>query len=263
MNFHWNAIWGFLANQVLPVLFAVSFIGASAFLIVNLAQPSSDEGTANDFREAANQTRWPNPRFVSTSLVEFKFDHPVTVVAFTQALSLPKFKEPEAYKDVWVTEVPYMKAFCQEYIRLDGADRQQLALRLKERLGLPPNGDYDTFVELKVDPKDTNAKLIRPCGDSSLDTNTCQPPTLPAASEVWSNPHGSTDFQEWMLRNYYSTYATEKPYPWTALGYRFDWARKGDSDDFERFGESEFVIPKGSPIHFVSAASTADYCTPR
>lgn len=138
MNFHWNAIWGFLANQVLPVLFAVSFIGASAFLIVNLAQPSSDEGTANDFREAANQTRWPNPRFVSTSLVEFKFDHPVTVVAFTQALSLPKFKEPEAYKDVWVTEVPYMKAFCQEYIRLDGADRQQLALRLKERLGLPP-----------------------------------------------------------------------------------------------------------------------------
>jgi hypothetical protein len=260
MNFQSNRTWGFLTTQVLPVAIALFFMGASAFIIVNLAQPPSRQGASSDFREAADQTRRPNPKFVSKSLVGIKFDHPVTVVTFTQNLSVPKFQEAAAYKDIWVTEVPYMKAFCQEYMRLNGADREQLSLRLKERLGLPPDGDYDTFVELTVNPKDTAAKFFRPCGDPSLDTNTCQPPTLPAASDVWSNPSGSTQFQEWMLRNYYSNYAGQEPYPWTALGYTFDWARKSDSEDFERFGESEFVIPKGAPVHFVAAASPAAYC---
>ena len=203
-----------------------------------LVYPWSSRGSNGDYSLAASQARWPNPKFASKSLVGLKFDHPVTVLTFTQARWVPSYQKDPATtaKDLWVTVVPFMKAFCQEYVRLHGADRQQLELRVKKRLGLPPDADYDTFVELTVDPKD-KARLLRPCGDSSLDKTACQPPTLPAASDVWSNQSGSTQFQEWMLRNYYSNYASQEPYPWTALGYTFDWARKMNSDDFERFGE--------------------------
>jgi hypothetical protein len=36
-------------------------------------------------------------------------------------------------------------------------------------------------------------------------------------------------------------------YPWTAAGYTFDWApREADSELFEKWGESEFVVTKSS-----------------
>lgn len=251
-------------NEVLPVVIATMFLVTPPLFLMIPSRSSSGQATADDYRQAAAQARWPNPKFVSTSLVGFKFDHPITVVTWTQRRRLSSYQQPnsvKAPKDVWVTVVPFLKAFCEAYVRLHGDDSEQLALRLKEHLGLPPNADNDTFVELTVDPKD-NARLFRPCDDSSLDSNTCKTPAPPAASDVWSNAARSTQFQEWLLRNYYSTYASQDPYPWTALGYTFDWARKGDSDDFERFGESEFVIPKGDPVHFVSAASTTAYCTP-
>ena len=251
-------------NEMLPIVVAMIFVGLAAVFILSLARTQGGgPGTEEDFRKAADQSRWPNPKFVSNSLVRVNFHEPVAVVTFTQADSVDRYKAATAYKDIWVTMIPYIEAFCREYTRLNGTDQTQLTVRLNERLGLPPNAGYDTFVELTLDPKDTGAQLIRPCGDSSLDTASCKPPALPAPSDAWSNSGASSAFQEWMLRNYYSTYATEKPYPWTALGYTFDWAESGDSDEFERFGESEFVIPKGSPIHFEGESSMKDYCTPQ
>ena len=47
----------------------------------------------------------------------------------------------------------------------------------------------------------------------------------------------------------------------TNLGYTFDWAPRGTaSHEFQRFGESEFVIPAGAPIEVIGATSTAEYC---
>ena len=50
-------------------------------------------------------------------------------------------------------------------------------------------------------------------------------------------------------------------YPWTTLGYTFDWARK-ESGDFERIGESEFIVGPGAHINYLSSQTTAQYCTP-
>jgi len=65
-----------------------------------------------------------------------------------------------------------------------------------------------------------------------------------------------------LLNTYYETHATKDQFPWTYLGYTFDWAEKQDSDDFVRFGESEFIVPAGTNISFVSASDTATYCKP-
>jgi hypothetical protein len=47
------------------------------------------------------------------------------------------------------------------------------------------------------------------------------------------------------------------------LGYTFDWAPgpHAESDtDFQKYGESEFVIRKGAPVEILGALDTVDYC---
>jgi hypothetical protein len=261
-----------VTHQILPVVIAAIFLVGPPGLFVYLAQSSRESTEADYYQQAANQARWPDPRLVSKTLDGFKPDEPVKVVTWTQHQWVSSYQQPDSKTgvDVWVTKLDSLKKFCQDYVRWSGANGDQLALRLKERLGLPPDAAYDTFVELSLDPKDKD-RLFRPCGDPSINTTTCNPPLPAAAADVWSNQPGRNQSQnqfkdeirEWMLRNYYSNYTSQDPHPWTELGYTFDWAREGFSNDFNRYGESEFVIPEGTPVHFVSAATTMAYCTPR
>jgi hypothetical protein len=96
--------------------------------------------------------------------------------------------------------------------------------------------------------------LFRPCASPSVHSSTCAPGP-PAAA-------GGNTYKLWFLNQYYSSFGTAMPhsYPWTALGYTFDWG-VNDSGDLIRYGESEFVIPQGAPIHIESVTSTQDYCT--
>ena len=82
---------------------------------------------------------------VSTSLVGFKFDQPVTVVTWTQNRWVSSYRQSnptKTGKDVWITVVPHLREFCQDYVRSHAADNDDLALRLKEHLGLPQEQLY-------------------------------------------------------------------------------------------------------------------------
>jgi len=69
--------------------------------------------------------------------------------------------------------------------------------------------------------------------------------------------------QQWLYAQYYSSYGHSliSEFPWTALGYTFDWA-PGKSSQFQRYGESEFVIRKGAAIQMQAVIATAQYCAP-
>ena len=71
----------------------------------------------------------------------------------------------------------------------------------------------------------------------------------------------------WFLNQYYSSYGQSliSEFPWTALGYTFDWAQDSSkASRFERFGESEFVIRAGAPVEILGKeVATAEYCTER
>jgi hypothetical protein len=169
--------------------------------------------------------------------------------------------------DTWVTVVPNLKTFCQDYVKSHGADPNQLSLRLKQRLGLPPGAQYDKFIELTVDPKDVSS-FFRPCADPFPASSTCQPATAlkPEELKAYLNATGTKGKQElgirlWFLNNYYASFSSSRQYPWTSLGYTFDWAPKGEGGEFVRFGESEFVVAKDAPIKFESVTDTVPYCT--
>lgn len=170
----------------------------------------------------------------------------------------------------WFTAVPYLKNFCTSY--RDG----DLTLRLAQRLGMPPDATNDVMVEYWVDPAD----MFRPCPDPEIYDSQCvvriplvdQGPRTGPDQPPWycgSDPdQQAADFVTvnpahlaWMCNNWTGSYTGGNPqkyYPWTALGYTYDWG--GPSP----VGESEYVISgsKTEPVEVIVASITpaAQYC---
>jgi hypothetical protein len=199
----------------------------------------------------------------------------ILMVTWTKA---EYFRDPEVYAkgrafplygDTWMTAAPAMQRFC----RALGLDAGMLVLRLEQRLGLPPKAGKDAFLEIWVDPAD----LFRPCPDPGISDHECQVEVPVAGAGArrridappWSCDPGLPQVSgkfvtvdpahlRWMCDTWRSTYGDEDPlksYPWTALGYTYDWGSPGDPR-----GESEFVALAGTEVTFHSLTPTELYC---
>ncbi len=170
---------------------------------------------------------------------------------------------------VWLSPVPQVRRFCREFTRHDPHDPEGLEMRLRQLLGLPPDADYDAFVEVWIDPGD----FFRPCPDPETVDRECQVDLTPGTvdreapcpwqaalehqvSGTWvavSQAH-----LEWMCANWQKSYPAGEPrksYPWTALGYTYDWGEQADPR-----GASEYVAPAGTRVVIHSVTATAEYC---
>jgi len=142
---------------------------------------------------------------------------------------------------IWVTAAPellnwYRSRKPQELSKRD--------LRLKQLLGLPPNVEKNYFVEFWVRPGD----LFRPCPDKEVTDSSCGlcfPDELDQEHKDWIRD----------LRNdsYYNCEGDK--YPWTQLGYTYDWYPGNKS----HIGLSEFVIGKNSDIVVNKIYTTKEY----
>ena len=122
---------------------------------------------------------------------------------------------------------------------------EDVDLRLKQLLGLPPTSDYKYLIEFWVKPDD----LFRPCPDKEITDNKC---------ELCFPDKNDTSYISWInnLRgqSYYGCELYEK-YPWTQLGYTYDW----NAQNITHIGLSEFVIGKNKDIIINKFYSTIDY----
>jgi hypothetical protein len=134
-------------------------------------------------------------------------------------------------------------------------------MRIAQLLGLPPSDATNKvcFLEMWVSPSD----LFRPSPDPEItdtaaeidfpsvkyktrfrqysttemvfaDMN-CDPAQCPACNE-W-NQCGFTSYENYIRNRRKYIYTVASPYPWTGLGYTYDW---GNPDN--HVGLSEFVI---------------------
>lgn len=140
-------------------------------------------------------------------------------------------------REIWVTPVPQVRQFGEA---LDYTPAN-LTLRLEQYLGLPPDSGKTKFVELWVQPRD----LFRPCPDAEIDDTRCEL----QFSDRTSNRH-----QQWVLNLMMVSYQSDDGYPWTRLGYTYDW---GSADT--EVGASEFLVREGARVRVVSVTDTADY----
>jgi len=138
--------------------------------------------------------------------------------------------------DTWVTVVPEIKAFFEANPTSD----DDLALRAEQLLGLPEDSGNLYFVELWVKPED----LFRPTPDNEIDDTTARltfPDNVDPAYRGW--------FNDQIIYSYFT-----KQYPWTRLGYTYDW---GDPES--DFGLSEFIVKRYSLVIVESKTTTIDY----
>ena len=135
--------------------------------------------------------------------------------------------------DNWVTLVPDVKRYCSD-LKTDN-----LKLKLEQSLGLPPQGNKSNFVEYWVKPSD----LFRPCPDPEIHDTSCQ---------ISHNKNVSESHNKWFeLQN------LEKDYPWTKLGYTYNWGSFGP----HKIGFSEYIISKNSNVVVKQTHSTLEYCS--
>jgi len=139
--------------------------------------------------------------------------------------------------DVWVTVAPQISEFLID----NNISARDCPLKIEQLLGLPPHNGKKCFAEFWVRPED----LFRPSPDPEITDREAQL-NFPA--------NASPDHITWFNRLRETSYG-EDGYPWTRLGYTYDWGSPGDET-----GISEFVIRAGSEIEVRSVTPTGEYC---
>ncbi len=185
-------------------------------------------------------------------------------------------RECQYGRDTYVTLAPELKNFFAKEV--------VTPMRIAQLLGLPPTDAVDKvcFLEMWVSPND----LFRPSPDPEVtdheaeiafpgakyssrfrqysstelvfaDMN-CDPETCPACNE-W-NQCGYTTYENYIKNRKKFIFTAAKPYPWTSLGYTYDWGNA-----VNHVGLSEFVVNgkkfDGSKISvgIKAVTPTADY----
>jgi hypothetical protein len=141
--------------------------------------------------------------------------------------------------EIWVTASPEL------HKRMQNESYEDNNRRLLQLLGLPPNGTYSYFVEFWVRPAD----LFRPCADPEITDKRC---------ETCLSNYPDTAYQMWFNATRISRYypcELYKQYPWTALGYTYDW----HPDNLKHVGLSEFVIRKHAEVKVKKIYTTQEY----
>lgn len=152
-------------------------------------------------------------------------------------------QEMSVERPVWVTLVPEIRDFCR---RFGQRRRRPLSLRLEQLIGVPPNNGRSRFAELWVRPED----LFRPCPDPEITDSQCglESPQGGAFLQV------DQEYLDWFEAQQDASYV-ESGYPWTRLGYTYDWGRRRS-----KVGLSEFVVRQGASLQVKWVASTEEYC---
>lgn len=144
-------------------------------------------------------------------------------------------------RKIWITLVPQMQDFCTTY-----KGPLDLDLRLKQLLGMPQTTDKTKVIEMWVRPED----LFRPCADPGIADYECQG-MFPSSAYITL----AQEYIDWFNNQVSISYADTDPYPWTRLGYTYDW-----NADTPKFGLSEYIVREKSIVWIETVAATADYC---
>ncbi|TIH17163.1 hypothetical protein D0S45_08360 [Marinifilum sp. JC120] len=171
--------------------------------------------------------------------------------------------------NLWVTAIPELKDFFLQR-GFWPPNHDKLVLRIKQLLGLPVSDRMTVLVEFWVKPSD----IFRPCPDSDPSDHEAQLvypwkrspfQSFDSSMKIHSyvddvNPDVVYNYKQWYENLNATIYSGDTPYPWTQLGYTYDWA--DDKYNNNHVGLSEFIVLGGSKIvieKIVNTENLADY----
>ncbi|NVO05872.1 MAG: hypothetical protein HXX19_08060 [Rhodoferax sp.] len=154
---------------------------------------------------------------------------------------------------LWVTLAGEVQAVCQSW----GLKGDALRSRIEQLLGLPTNSPVQyrktQFVLLEV----ARTQVERPC--LGVTENAAGQPVCTIDLQASTAP----EMQHFVGQQMAAAYVMDNPkgpgYPYTRLGYTYDWAADAKPG---HYGASEFVVAPGSTAKAVRIMATDDYCQP-
>ncbi len=227
------------------------------FLTAFVNNAQAQDNNAALYQQAIQTSMYPAGNTPDTNLIAITPDNPklrwkkicdqdyVLVVTWKSRKFYPSSGacNTGSYSPIWVTAAPELK----ERMKKELNAKSDTALRLKQMLGLPPNSSYSYFYEMWVRPDD----LFRPCPDKEITDNRCNICFTAADS-------ADTEYINWInqtrLSRYYAC-GLYNQYPWTELGYTYDWNPQNRS----HIGLCEFVIRKYSHVYVEKLYTTKEY----
>lgn len=227
----------------LRIVVPVALLGFAFFLgACGIRQPSPETG----YQEAVRDAVFAESGEVRTNLTPITESNQNLFWKDGRVLVATWTKYPDSYPagqtvsakwgEIWVTAAPEMRRFIAE----NPTPADGLVLRLEQLLGLPQGSGDTSVAEIWVKPED----LFRPCPDPEIDDTACLV-AFPANAD--------SAYVEWFDGNIISSYFNEKKYPWTRLGYTYDWGKP----DHE--GLSEYVVKKDAQIVIDRIVPTEEY----
>jgi hypothetical protein len=231
-----------------------SAIAIPAEVVSNLLVPVSSDA----------RTKWRTIDGVDHILVTTLRYAPVSTVASGGQFTLDE--------STWVSIPGQLDEECVRY-SCDNLKTSRLDLQLKQIIGLPPDADYRFVSQFWVKPSD----LFRPCTDPRITSPSCPEQALGAAAGIPATV-GKVNLADflWTQANYAwrapdrfrpqtavscaqdyanSTVGQCYGYPWTRLGYTYDWT-PGAKDDV---GVTEFVVVEGAVAYLEKVGTQREF----
>jgi hypothetical protein len=125
-----------------------------------------------------------------------------------------------------------------DWYKMNGKSVRNWPLRLRQLLGLPRDAKITHFTTFWVDPKN----MIRPAYTPDITSSEM-------ACRFEEDDDSQLDSLGMWLRNWFdkawsTNYKSEGGYPWTRLGYTYDWG----ADGIDKYGLSEFLLMNESKV---------------
>lgn len=150
---------------------------------------------------------------------------------------------------IWVTVVPEVQTICRGF-------RGDVTVQLRQLLGLPPDAAATRFLVLRAKASD----IFRPSPYAETSTRyPCAPTPDGSLPNNCGNvfPSDATPAHiQWIATQSFALHAVPYGYPWTHLGYTYNWTPGKD-----RYGASEYVIRPPATAVIVQKSSPIDYCS--
>ena len=190
------------------------------------------------------------PITAGNSLLQWKTINGQTYVLMATFMKFPdSYPEGDSITNTWGTSWLFIPAQLKNRIAAGFTPASDTVMRICQLLGLPPaNSRSNTHIaEIWVN----TANLFRPAGSSAINTTRTGAVYMndfPANVGSW--------FNDYIIYAYYHplTSATDYHYPWTRLGYTYDWAPGS-----KEVGLSEYVLQQSSGCWVEKVRTASEY----
>lgn len=122
------------------------------------------------------------------------------------------------------------------------AKSEDAVMRMRQLISINPNKTHSTVTGLWVNPSDVIRPAYQP--DAAKGSMTT---AFPEGQEI------EESFLSWFNQNILDSYYYGN-YPWTRLGYTYDWADNG-----KEYGLTEFLIKKGAQVEVAFTETTSEF----